>query len=1135
MPSNFAFLHPTHPDLHAVAVEAEALVHRSPRAACFHARFALERAVHWLYRHDPTLELPYDDNLGALLYEQTFKNNLPHQLFNKIRIIHKVGNRAAHDPRPLGERDSLQVVTELFHFLYWLAREYAPAGVTVPDHAFDRALLPRVETVQDLTREQVEVLERKLAQSDEMARIEAERHAQTEAQLAALEAELVALKQVNQARADTHDYNEQQTRDYFIDLLLEEAGWDPDAPNAVEFEVQGMPKKKSTSSGKGYVDYVLWGDDGLPLALVEAKRTRFSPRKGQHQAKLYADCLEAAFGRRPVMFCSNGYEHWIWDDQRYPPRPIHGFYTKAELELIHYRRTEAKRLSVVQPDTAIVERSYQLEAIRRITESFTKGARRTLLVMATGTGKTRTAIALVDLLKRANWVKRVLFLADRNALLTQARRAFNKHLPSATAVDITEHQDGVDATIVLSTYATMLNRVDRRENSQVVFGPGHFDLVIVDEAHRSIYKKYAALFDYFDGLLVGLTATPRHEVHRDTYRVFDLEPGVPTAFYELGEAVADGYLVPPQGVSVPFRFLAHGIKYAELSDEAKEEYEDKLRDDETGDVPDHVDAAALNKWLFNINTVDQALALLMEKGLRVDDGERLGKTIIFARNHKHAEFVVDRFNVAHPHYKGKYAQVIDSHNDYAQSLLDDFSLAAKQPTIAVSVDMLDTGVDVPECVNLVFFKPVRSRVKFNQMVGRGTRLCPDLFGPGRDKTCFLVFDLCANFEFFGQDLNIDDPSLPDTLTSRLVKARLGLARELAAATTDDDGVHALQTDVLDHLHQHVATMTVDNFLVRKHRREVEQFADRQRWDALSDEDAETVAHVLAPLPNGLEPEPPESKQFDLLMYRLMVALLNRSRAFNGYRDKVRDLAGRLEEVATIPMVKQQLVLIEAVQSDEYWTDISLPMLEDLRRKLRELVPFIDRKARHFVYTDLPDSLGSTIAMDADVPLHQTGFSPGQYRKKVEQLVRDNENHVAVAKLKRNQPLTELDLQALEGMLFDPETVGTRQQFEMVFGKDLRLPRFIRQLVGLDRGAAKAAFAKYLEGSGFTANQVRFVETIIDFLTKNGVMDPGLLFEPPFTDGHPEGVEGMFDDADVDNIIAIVRGFNEVVGAQFGTA
>ena len=426
--------------------------------------------------------------------------------------------------------------------------------------------------------------------------------------------------------------------------------------------------------------------------------------------------------------------------------------------------------------------------------------------MATGTGKTRTAIALVDLLMRANWVKRVLFLADRNALLTQALRAFKTHLPTVTPIDLTKDKAFESANVVLSTYPTMFNSINRTDETQRFLGPGHFDLVIVDEAHRSIYKKYRALFEYFDALLVGLTATPRVEVHRDTYRIFDLEPGVPSFAYELSDAVLDGYLVPSKGVDVPFKFLRTGVRYADLSPQEQEEYEERFRDSDTGAVPDQVNASALNQWLFNISTVDQALELLMQRGLKVDGGDRLGKTIIFARNHNHAEFIVKRFDANYPHYKGKFAQVIDSHNSYAQDLLDDFSQANKQPTIAVSVDMLDTGVDVPEVVNLVFFKPVYSRVKFNQMIGRGTRLCPDLFGVGDDKREFLVFDLCGNFDFFNQEIQKAFSKLPETITARLVKARLELTQLMKEGATHDPEQAELRGTILNSLHQHVATM-----------------------------------------------------------------------------------------------------------------------------------------------------------------------------------------------------------------------------------------------------------------------------------------------------------------------------------------
>jgi len=1130
MASNFDFLQNRYRTLYEHASHAESLVSTAPRASCFYTRFTLEQAVHWLYENDPYLKLPYDNNLAALIHEQTFQDNLKPGLFPKIRAIHKMGNIAVHDSTSITERDALNLVQELFHVLYWLCRSYAPDGRTLPALNFDRNLIPQpaAPASQDLSHAQLQELEAQLSQANEMRRIAEERKQQTEQQLETLKAEIAALKQQNEAVPDTHDYNEADTRRYLIDVLLKEAGWNIHQPQWTEYEVQGMPN----DTGKGYVDYILWGADGKPLALIEAKRTRKSADAGKHQAELYANCLQNQFGQRPVIFYSNGYETWIWDDLNYPPRPIQGFLKKDELERLIFRRTHRKRLHLVQVNPSIVERSYQTEAIRRITETFDeKKGRKALLVMATGTGKTRTAIALVDLLMKGNWVKRVLFLADRNALLTQALRAFKTHLPTVTPIDLTKNKVVESANVVLSTYPTMLNYIDRVEETGRILSPGHFDLVIVDEAHRSIYKKYRALFEYFDTLLVGLTATPRTEVDRDTYRLFDLEAGVPTFAYELNDAIQDGYLVPPKGVDVPFKFLRKGVKYAELSPQEQEEYEEKFRDEDTGVIPDQVNAAALNQWLFNINTVDQALKLLMQKGLKVEGGDRLGKTIIFARNHAHAEFIVKRFDINYPHYKGKFAQVIDSHNSYAQNLLDDFSEADKQPIIAVSVDMLDTGVDVPEVVNLVFFKPVYTPVKFNQMIGRGTRLCPDLFAVGEDKTEFKVFDLCGNFDFFKQEIPEANRKIPETLTTRLVKARLELTQLISKGTTDNPELSEVQNTLLNDLHQHVATMEKENFLVRRHLQQVEEFAQRERWEQLSQDDVDALASSLAPLPNGLPTENRLAKEFDLLCLKLQLSILKRTDDFILLRDKVRDLLSQLEQKRDIPMVKDQLSLIEEVQPESWWTDVTPWMIDYVRIHLRDLVKFIDRKEQRIVITDFQDTLGEV--REVNVHSQQTGFSPYQYRKKVEAYIRENENHVAIAKLKRNASLTESDLESLEQMLFGAQEIESRDRFEEVYGKDLSLKLFIRQLVGLDRNAAKQAFATYLEGGNFSANQIHFVENIIDYLTQNGVMDPGLLYEADFT-GHDDGLDGFFEDDDADQIISLVRSFNETVEA-FGAA
>ena len=522
--------------------------------------------------------------------------------------------------------------------------------------------------------------------------------------------------------------------------MLGEAGWPLDHSRDREYPVTGMPN----SEGKGFVDYVLWGADGLPLAVVEAKRTTKSPQVGQQQAKLYADCLETDFGRRPAVFYTNGYQHWIWDDAGgYPPREIQGFYTRDELELLIQRRQTRLPLAGAPVNTEIIERPYQTEAIKAVDDALDRKQREALLVMATGSGKTRTVIALTDQLMKANWVKRVLFLADRTALVNQATNVFKTHLPGVTTVNLVTEKS-TDGRVYVSTYPTMMNLINDLDAGQRRFGPGYFDLVVIDEAHRSVYQKYRAIFDWFDSYLVGLTATPKDEVDHNTYRLFELVDGVPTYAYDLWQAVDEKFLVPPKGVAVGTKFLRHGITYDELSEEEKDEW-DALDWGEDG-PPDAIDSEELNKFLFNEDTVDKVLATLMVDGYKVAGGDRLGKTIIFAKNHAHAEFIEKRFNAQYPEYGGEFARLITYHTTYAQDLIDKFSQRDKSPHIAISVDMLDTGIDVPEVLNLVFFKMVRSKSKFWQMIGRGTRLCPDLFGPGEDKREFLVFDFCGNLE-----------------------------------------------------------------------------------------------------------------------------------------------------------------------------------------------------------------------------------------------------------------------------------------------------------------------------------------------------------------------------------------------------
>lgn len=574
MPSNFDFLQANWSALLEDARQAEVNVFAAPRTCAFYARRAMERMVKWLYSRDADLRKPYQDNLAALIHEPTFREILPPGLFHQVVLIQKVGNLAVHSETPINGHDALHAARMLHAFLSWVARIYSKPSPTIA--AFDPALLPPADAraVADRTAEQLQKLQEQLAQRDQ-ALLERETALKgTQEEIDRLRREIAELRAANERALPAEDYAEAETRDLFIDVLLREAGWDPHAADVCEYPVTGMPNE----SGEGCVDYVLWGKDGLPLGVVESKRTKRDPRQGKRQAELYADCLERMKGQRPVIFYTNGYETWIWDDRNYPPREVQGFYKQDELQLLVNRRQTRQDITVAPFNMQIIERPYHHEAIRRVMEAYgTDNQRAALLVMATGTGKTRLSIATVDLLMKQNWVRRVLFLADRTALLTQAKREFKKHLPHTTPVDLTKEKEKDDSRLVFSTYPTMMNSIDdeRREGGKR-FGVGHFDLLIVDEAHRSVYQKYRAIFEYFDCLILGMTATPRADVDRDTYGLFGLEQGVPTFAYELDQAVRDGFLVPFQPISVPTKFSRHGIHYADLSDEEKARYVQRI-------------------------------------------------------------------------------------------------------------------------------------------------------------------------------------------------------------------------------------------------------------------------------------------------------------------------------------------------------------------------------------------------------------------------------------------------------------------------------------------------------------------------------------------------------------------------------
>ncbi|WP_246679956.1 DEAD/DEAH box helicase family protein [Mesorhizobium sp. B1-1-9] len=950
-----------------------------------------------------------------------------------------------------------------------------------------------------------------------------------------LRAEVAAARHAAEATPSTHDYNEAETRDRYIDLLLREAGWALDKVEDIEFRVEGMPNEQ----GVGFVDYVLWGVDGKPLGLVEAKRTRKDARQGQQQARLYADRLEARYGQRPVIFYSNGYEHWIWDDVRYPQRQIGGFYKRDELELLIQRRMSRRKLAEAKLNTKIAgdKRPYQQRAIRAIAKAFEdEGERKALLVMATGSGKTRTVIALVDLLMRAGWVKRVLFLADRVALVNQAAGAFKAHLPDSAPVNLVTERTG-EGRVFLSTYPTMMNLIDGRQEGKAKFGPGHFDLIVIDEAHRSVYQRYRAIFEYFDSFLVGLTATPKDEIDKNTYSLFDLEDGVPTDAYSLDEAVTDGHLVPPVAISVPLKIVRSGLRYDDLSEEEKDQW-DMLEWGED-EIPDTVEAAEVNKRLFNQDTVDQVIAHLMQNGLKVESGDRLGKTIIFAKNQAHAVYIEARFNAAYPSLAGHFARVITYESGaYAQTLIDDFSKQDKAPHIAISVDMLDTGIDVPEVVNLVFFKQIRSKTKFWQMMGRGTRLCPDLFGPGQDKEFFRVFDYCQNLEFFGANPEIKEASAAKSLSARLFAARLDLVRALDEKDAKAGGfampeqqayeasgnrvnpptVEDVRTSALGVLRETVASLNLENFIVRQKRRTVEKYKADQAWNNIDDEARDELVSDIAPLPSSRELGTEEAKRFDLLMFQLELSLLKGSKRFDMLKKQLLEIASALEDQTAIPGIAAQVALIEEIQTAEWWEGATVPLLELARLRLRNLIQHIEKGRKAIVYSNFADEIGA----GEEIDLPQVGEADfARFKAKARHFLKKHEDHLVLHKLRQGKPLTTTDLAELEKMLLDAG-IGDAGDIERARETSHGFGRFVRSLVGLDRAAVSEAFGEFLSAGTASAAQIEFVGMIIEHLTHRGTMDPSLLYEPPFTDLAPTGPEQVFDEDRVTKLVSRIR-------------
>jgi len=1138
--SNFQFLHKEWAGIYKEAKEAEQLTLTSPKACAMIARSALEKAVQWLYDNDVELEFPYDTKLSSLIHEQCFREIIKPSMFREINLIRLTGNNAAHG-KSITHDQSIASIKNLFRFLSFLAIYYSEQEVEIP--TFTMGLIPdgneQKETLKALRELEQQLDYRREKDKEERARIEeqAEKIEQLQKELQAQKKQTTK-RRVEREKAKDPEKTipilipESVTRKLYIDVLLKDAGWDNlTEGREIEYEVTGMPLS-TNPSGIGYVDYVLWGKDGKPLAAIEAKKTMADARKGRHQAELYADSLEKMHGQRPVIFYTNGFETHIWDDTFYVDREIQGFYSLDELQLLIDRRESRKDLREFKVDTQISGRDYQLEAIKRVAENLVvtakngglKGARReSLLVMATGSGKTRTAAAIVDMLTKCNWAKRVLFLADRSALVTQAKNAFKEHLPELSSIDLTKEKEDNSTRLVFSTYPTIINKIDKvKTDDKRFYGVGHFDLIIIDEAHRSVYQKYRAIFEYFDSMLIGLTATPKKDIDHNTYGLFGIEDDNPTFAYELTTAVEQGYLVPPKAISVPLKFQREGIKYNELSEREKQEYEEKFGDPSNEEAPDTISSAALNKWLFNTDTVDKVLEHLMNDGIKVSGGDKLGKTIIFAKNHAHAVFIEERFNKNYPEYSGKFLRVIDNYETKAQDLLEKFTdpYTEQEPQIAVSVDMMDTGVDAPRVVNLVFFKMVKSPTKFWQMIGRGTRLCPDLFGPGDDKKEFLIFDYCQNFEFFDEFPDGITTKQTKPLLQQIFEAKLKVSQLITHLSDKTESEAEIRDNYLTELHKTVLNLDENRFVVRKELRYVKEYSNKSKWLNLSKGDIQEINTHLSHLQPAAKEDDELARRFDMLILIYQIVMLIGTADTGKYVNKIYRTASSLEKKDNIPQVSIHLPLIREVQTERYWKTIDVKKLDELRVALRELIKYLDKKPQEAVYTHFEDDLDHDGIVSRE-PVGTSYVSLKSYKDRVESYIRKNKNHLTIAKLSNNVPITRDELDQLEKMLFTESVAGTKEQFVKQYG-DKPLGAFIRSITGLERDALNKAFAEFLQVGNLRADQMTFVKKIIDYLSKNGTLNKGMLFESPFTDLNDQGLTGVFEkDAQVIKIVKII--------------
>lgn len=915
--------------------------------------------------------------------------------------------------------------------------------------------------------------------------------------------------------------SEAKTRQQIIDNRLLKSGWNINNPSQVTSELEiwvGLPEGVSEPlheyQGFQYADYVLLGEDGHPLAVVEAKKTSRDARIGQEQARQYAVNIQKYSGKEmPFVFYTNGNDIYFWDTERFPPRKVYGFPTKKDLERLLFLRKNQKPISQQLINRDIAGRPYQIEAIRSVFENMDKGRRKALLVMATGTGKTRTCAALIDVLMRANRAQRVLFLVDRIALRNQARDAFKEFIPDAPIWPKEgEREISTDRRIYLSTYPTMLNII---ENKDCPLSPHFFDLIVADESHRSIYNVYKNIFDYFDTVQLGLTATPKDAIEHNTFSLFSCDDGMPTYAYSYEEAINNKppYLSDYEVLKIRTKFQKEGIRKNNIS---LAEQQRLLAD---GKEPEEIDyeGTDLEKKVTNRGTNALIVQEFMEESIKDNSGTLPGKSIIFAMTMKHARRLQEIFDDLYPEHKGNLAKVIvsDDARVYGKGGLLDQFVNNDFPRVAISVDMLDTGIDVRELVNLVFAKPVFSYTKFWQMIGRGTRLLEPakLKSWCTQKDKFLIMDCWENFEYFQMNPKgkVERQTKPVPVRLFEIKLeKLGIAQSIGNTKVAEKTIQKLKDDV--------AKLPENNVVILDAKSTLDELTE-QFWQRLNEDKLLFLQNDIAPLMRTRTGEDYKAMSFEIRVLQYSIVKLVESdkqdKKLSALEDVIIEMVSDLP--LTVNVVAKEKDLIEEILNSGYLAKADDTALDAMIEKIAPLMKFRDEGIKPKQDTfDLKDITSEKMYIKFGPANERVTIQ--KYRDKVEALVkRLEEENETLQKIKSGDSISQEEVEELAETLAEYEPYPTEENLQKAYdARQVRFLDLIKHIMGIGGlvtfpEKVSEAFAEFIaEHNTLTAKQIQFLHTLQMFIIENGSLTKKDLVREPFTKIHESGFLGLFD-------------------------